>query len=327
MKKLFFLLFISCLLKAEGPFPVLKNGLLSFIDKNGKIVLESQSTRFDFNIFTQEKSELQIKQNGDILSEISSGRISTFSEGFARYQKGGWGIFKVHNWGFVKEDSTVAIEPEYASVDDFSEGLAAVEKQDRFLFFIFSSKFGFVNKTGKLIIPCIFDKVTKFSDGLAMVTVDNKKGYINTSGDIVISPKFYKADLFIDGFAPVLQDDQWGYINKKGQFVLKPQFDEAQRFYNGFASVKFNGKWGMINSDMVTVIPYNFDEVVVLNNNYAKVRIDRLWGLWDINSKNYILPCQYEHLIYCYYDLIRLIKDNKVGYTTLSGKTIWELQN
>ena len=65
----------------------------------------------------------------------------------------------------------------YNSVYDFSEGLAGVETND---------KWGFVNKSGKEVIPCKYDDVYDFSEGLAGVKMNGKWGFVNKSGKEVI---------------------------------------------------------------------------------------------------------------------------------------------
>ncbi len=50
------------------------------------------------------------------------------------------------------------------------EGLISFEKED---------KHGFIDKDGNEIIPCIYDSVEEFSNGLALVKLNGKSGYIN----------------------------------------------------------------------------------------------------------------------------------------------------
>jgi hypothetical protein len=58
---------------------------------------------------------------------------------------------------------------------NFSEGLAAKE---------WSGKWGFVDKTGKEVIPCIYKDVGDFSEGYAQVqrTWDGQWGFIDKNG-------------------------------------------------------------------------------------------------------------------------------------------------
>ncbi|MBK9106789.1 MAG: WG repeat-containing protein, partial [Saprospiraceae bacterium] len=47
-------------------------------------------------------------------------------------------------------------------------------------------KYGFIDKTGKIVINLQFDKASDFKEGMARVAVDDKSGFIDKSGNIVI---------------------------------------------------------------------------------------------------------------------------------------------
>ena len=49
---------------------------------------------------------------------------------------------------------------------------------------------GYIDSTGKTIIPLRFDDARGFSDGLAAVQVGGQWGYIDTLGTFVIQPQF-----------------------------------------------------------------------------------------------------------------------------------------
>ena len=62
-------------------------------------------------------------------------------------------------------------------------------------------KFGYIDRTGKVIIPFKFDDAWQFSEGLASVKIGEKRGYINENGKIVIEPQFDWANSFFEGLA------------------------------------------------------------------------------------------------------------------------------
>ncbi|ABP65847.1 KWG Leptospira repeat protein [Caldicellulosiruptor saccharolyticus DSM 8903] len=66
---------------------------------------------------------------------------------------------------------TYVIKPsfDFGDVRDFHEGFAAVEK---------GGKWGFVDKTGKEVVPLIYESVREFSEGFAWVKKDGKWGII-----------------------------------------------------------------------------------------------------------------------------------------------------
>ena len=51
-----------------------------------------------------------------------------------------------------------------------------------------NGKWGFIDKTGKIVINQKFDKVSGFSEGLCGVKIGNKWGYIDKTGKYVWNP-------------------------------------------------------------------------------------------------------------------------------------------
>jgi hypothetical protein len=53
------------------------------------------------------------------------------------------------------------------------------------------NKWGYIDKTGRLIIPFQFDTADYFSEGLAAVGIGEKTGYIDKTGKFVVPPQSY----------------------------------------------------------------------------------------------------------------------------------------
>jgi len=89
-----------------------------------------------------------------------------------------------------------------------------------------NGKWGYIDKTGKIVIDPQFDGAYNFSEGLAAVKVGDKWGYIDKTGKIVIDPQFYWADSFSEGLALVrvgeIKPGKWGYIDNTGRYVWEP---------------------------------------------------------------------------------------------------------
>lgn len=118
-------------------------------------------------------------------------------------------------------------------------------------------KWGFIDRTGKMVIPPTFDKVigvnaeskTAFSDepvqnfheGLAAVAVAGLWGYVDKSGKLVISPQFSDAGNFSEGLACVFKSGKVGFIDRSGKVAFPfregvPQMDiECMEFHDGLA--------------------------------------------------------------------------------------------
>lgn len=93
------------------------------------------------------------------------------------------GIMDQCLWGFRDEKGNIIAEAKYSKVQDFSNGLAAVETNENGV-----PKWGFIDKQGKMIIPPKYTiQPSKFDNcGLAMVI--NKDGlcsFINKTGETV----------------------------------------------------------------------------------------------------------------------------------------------
>ena len=104
---------------------------------------------------------------------------------------------------------------------------------------------------GKLVIDCKFDKAGLFQEGLAAVgqkipeRSSVRLGFINTTGRLVIPFDFVDVrGGFSDGLAAVATQDKarpdywfYGYIDHSGAWIIKPIYDDAQPFSEGLAAV------------------------------------------------------------------------------------------
>lgn len=169
---------------------------------------------------------------------------------------------------------------------NFHEGLAAVEEYHK------PGKWGFVDKTGKLVIPAEFQNVNAidgFHEGLVGVKINGKWGFIDKEGVLIIPNKFESVSSFHDGIASVELNGNWNYcINKRGRIVIPNKYTTNTYwrfldptygigFNQGLAPVglKINGKWewGYINKKGKFVIPHKFENASGFHEGLAVVEI------------------------------------------------------
>ena len=93
--------------------------------------------------------------------------------------------------------------PAVERAEIFEDGLAAVKVGD---------KFGYIDRSGKNVIPCTFDVVTPFSEGYAAVA-----NFVSIKDSLIL---------------------KWNYIDKKGKVVIENKFDDALPFHMGKAAVR-----------------------------------------------------------------------------------------
>jgi hypothetical protein len=83
----------------------------------------------------------------------------------------------------------------------------------------------FADSEGNKLFNKQFEKVWKFSEGLAAVKQNGKCGFINTQGEVVAPciydkmPPFFGTK-FSEGLAKVEQNGQWSLINKEGKVIV-----------------------------------------------------------------------------------------------------------
>jgi hypothetical protein len=173
-----------------------------------------------------------------------------------------------------------------------------------------NNKWGYIDQTGRLVIPFTFDSAGNFSEGLAVVNMQEKSGYIDKTGKIVIPPRFISGFSFSEGLAAVLtrQIDQEGktpryeysYIDRSGRVVIQPPQDPESikwfamvagglAFSEGLAFVA-KGKLGFIDKAGKQVIPLRYDDAQPFSEGLAAVSLKDKYGYIDRSGKMVIPP-------------------------------------
>ena len=283
-----------------------KSGLIGYIDRSGKVVIlpkfrDSQELDGAENFseglaaFTAPSADSQgrdvfgyIDKSGKIAIPARFIKVGKFYNGVAVVE-----IFtnNVSRYKFINKQGKILFEnPKLFEIIDhseFSEGLAAVIKDD---------KWGFIDVNGTFVIPPKFINVfkdTKFNEGLVPIETQttysyecgsnpvrtqigyrDKYGFMDRTGKFEIEPKFDGAEPFSEGLAAVRIYDgsivKWGYVDRTGSFVIPPKFVEPTSgvgaFSEGLASVNIpdpqstNGKTGYIDRTGNFVIPPQFTQ-------------------------------------------------------------------
>ena len=244
-----------------------------------------------------------INQAGEIVIKPQFDSAEEFSEGlaFVRYanrekplKPGQTTPELILGAGFIDETGNVVLElesPSYLGGDNFFEGLTKFWSGESG-----RSLYGYIDKTGKIIIKPQFTYAYEFVEGLAAVCVDEKCGFIDKSGTFVIAPKYRVTFPFSDGFAVVgLDHDKVGFVNKSGELVIEPQFGNlvGTIFKEGLARVAYtHGKYGYVNTQGALVIPMQFDQAQPFSEGLAGVYVDGKWGYIDRTGK-FVIPPQF----------------------------------
>ena len=77
---------------------------------------------------------------------------------------------------------------------------------------------------------------------MAKISLNHKMGFIDKTGKEIVPPKYDDAGVFIEGLAKVKLNGKWGLIDKTGKEIVPPKYDDAGVFIEGLAQVELNGK-------------------------------------------------------------------------------------
>ncbi len=113
-------------------------------------------------------------------------------------------------------------------------------------------KWGFIDRTGRLVVEPQYHWALPFHEGLACVDQGNSDegphyGFVDTTGSHVIPARLSYPSQFGEGLAPMSDGNGWGYINKTGEYALPPEYEGTGLFSEGLASVETRDGLGYID--------------------------------------------------------------------------------
>lgn len=141
-------------------------------------------------------------------------------------------------------DSVIWLTENYSwSADEvFKDSLMVVhDVGDREGYVYEDTKYGFIDATGKVVIPLVYDSCGGFAEGLSSVSKGEKYGFIDKTGKVVIPLTYDYCYDFNDGLAKVRKGDyyggKYGFIDKTGKEIIPLVYNSVSEFKNGIAAV------------------------------------------------------------------------------------------
>lgn len=322
MKKSLFALFLSFSLnlnyayadsKIYFPFENTNVNKFGFIDENGKEILAptyDHADNFKYGVSIIRKKNLYgfINGNGDV-AEPQFYEIKNYTNDnliIVRTKNGKYGYVDKNTLKFK-------IAPLFDDCFPFYEDFAKV---------MINKKYGFIDRSGKIVVPAKYDYAEKFSDGIAWAGMANQDStYINKEGKIVIRVKTDYILNFSENLSPALTNGKYGYVNKNAKKIIDNKFQFAGKFVDGIAKVKFENKWGFIDKNGNWVIKPIFDSLKDFKENIAPARLNNKWGYID-KTGNWVVNNMLE-FAEGFSNGLGLVKFNgKFGYIDNSGNFV-----
>ena len=179
---------------------------------------------------------------------------------------------------------------------------------------------------------------------LLPVTVGGRAGFINESGRIVIPPAYVEWHQFSDGRALVRKaddrhpgDSRMGYIDREGGFRAIPGADMLEDYHEGLAAARFPGvkifsgvHWCYIDSGGAVVIRTNYETVGDFSEGLAWVE-EKIHFLFFVKSDTYgyidrsgtlVIPAKFEKAGNFSEGLANVTLGGKRGYVNRRGELV-----
>lgn len=179
---------------------------------------------------------LLIKENGKFGYANTSGKIviqAMYEEAMPFVDQTAYGRIGEY-WFFFNITGRILFKTKYRPTGHFSEGLIQVVSDNQYGFV---DKSG--NLIIPISLPFLNQTVNYFSESRAVFqeirgNKSVKTGCIDKSGRVVIPPLYESISPFENGFA-VFKDDGYGYLDKTGKIIFPAEYHYAYSFSEGFA--------------------------------------------------------------------------------------------
>jgi len=320
-----------------------------FIDGSGEVkipVIYDKAREFSDGVCYVElnKKKMYIDPSGNVVLDVSQYDSATsFNFGYAAVTAEtsfttDTGYTVLYRQGIIDKSGKEIIPCEYAQAGCFENGVIwAITDANKYEIFDGSGngltgteydyieyagvpdlliatkdgKYGYIDRTGRVVIPFEYDEAYGFFDGFAVVGTDGHRGYINTKGEKLTTVEFDWAYDFSDGLAIVEKDGKYGYIDTHGNLAVPFEYDKAYNFEGGVATVAKGSDsdgyawFGTIDKNGKTAITpkeqgcYKWDDsyVVYYDPDAGSVEIDLdHMALLDKSGKNRLTEFSYSDI-------------------------------
>lgn len=158
-----------------------------------------------------------------------------------------------------------------------------------------NNKIGFINATGKELIPCIFSKVEELDNLLLVTKEKGKTGLMDQNGLILLTPEYDKIQKYTEGIFKIQKDKIWYCLNLRSGNIIMDIYDQVELLDKNYWKIKKLGKFGILNSDGNLLIQVEWDIISLIAGRFFKVKQNSLFGILSLSSTQ-ILPCSFKDI-------------------------------
>ena len=122
-------------------------------------------------------------------------------------------------------------------------------------------KAGLVDGECRFALPCEYEDVGAFAEGMVAAMRKGKWGFVDLHGKWHVPARFEAVKAFRSGYAPAMDNGKWGFVDKFGMDATPFLYDDVKDIRDGHFRAKIGGKWGIFALDGSCALPAEFDEI------------------------------------------------------------------
>jgi hypothetical protein len=221
-------------------------------------------------------------------------------------------------YGFVDVNGKILIPFKYKDIVTYFNGKAIVSN---------GKKYGIIDTLNQIVLEFEYDRIRK-TNNTFNVTKNNKQGIASLSGEIIIPCEYELIGNYYNGLANACKDGKWGFIDSVGNHIVPFVFENVYAFYEKTFWAKIDNSWVLFDIDLNQISENSYDRIFVYKlNNTNPLRIYKFnedleydgFTLTDVYKKVYFSKRKYSKRIY-------LISTKAVinGYVSRSGVEYFE---
>ncbi|SHK83065.1 TPR repeat [Chitinophaga jiangningensis] len=129
---------------------------------------------------------------------------------------------------------------------------------------------GLKNEEGNIVLPAEFTEIFEYPIGEELALVlhqSGKYGYVNRAGELVIPCIYEDAYDFANGFSHIVTDGKAGVIDERGHATIPAVYDNVHVLKYGVFAVKKGGEWALMGEQETLLLPFQTAEDVGIDDS------------------------------------------------------------
>jgi hypothetical protein len=245
-------------------------------------------------------------------------------------------VYEGSHAGYIDFSGKVVVEPKYDSVEDFKDSRAIVRMGSKAsLLDLSGAVIGEVpyRPLGEFHQGLLRVQATGLVDGSGK-KLPTRYGFVDRQAKLVIPPQFLPAGEFSDDPANLpfggLGTD-WVYFDRTGKVIIRipqgPHLDDPDVFADGRLRVKDGFTWGFKDASGAWAIPAKYNDAEGFKDGLARVQQGDKWIVIDIRGKTVPEDKKKIHIIGPYFEGLALAADNGLtGWIDAEGHPAFPLR-